>query len=418
MGKNISLLNTTSRVEAPVIKVSIGEYTFGVYQQSSKRKKDDNGFYTSFKITYPNYIQSLQIQKINGQVNQYSLSIKYPITQHDDPNFFEKIFSSVHKTRKIVFTYGDASLPTFIYKNEEAIITDIKTRFNIAQSVIEYSVSAVSSAALCVSGSYTFVNTEPKKPSDEIKKLLYNPTYGLQEIFYGMNNKGLVDQEHLIASDDKKVLLETKTNISVLEYLNYLVSCMVPAGSVDNVKQKTIYILTFVDDTTGKFGGPYFRVTPSTTGINDEGAYEVDIGYPTANIVLDFNIDNNENYSILYDWQESLSDSKYVRRLDNQGKWEDVFAPNISSKNQRYRTRISDTVYWTKITEYPISASLTIKGLLRPAILMTHVRLNVYFYGRKHISSGLYIVTKQVDTVDGSGYRTVLNLTRIQGDTE
>lgn len=417
MAKNVSLLGSTSRLETPIIKVKIGNYTFGVYNKNDNKLTDNKGFYKAVSITYPNYIQSLDIQKINGQVNQYSLSIVYPITEHDDPNFFEKVFSSVSQTRKINFTYGDASLPTFIYKNEEAIITDIKTNFDISSSKISYTVSAVSSAALATSGTYTFINNKPKKPSDEIKKLLYNSNYGLQSIFYGMNNKALVEQEGLIASDDQVVQLDTKTNTSALEYLSYLVSCMIPSGSTKSVKQKSIYILSFVDDLTGKFGGPYFKITKSTTGINDDGAYEIDIGYPTANIVTSFNIDNNENYSILYDWQESLSNEKYVRRINNDGKWEDVYAPNISSRNNEYRTKTSDSVWWTKITQYPISANITIKGLLRPAILMTYVRLNVYFFGNKHLSSGLYIVTKQTDRVDSSGYRTQLSLTRIQGDS-
>lgn len=48
---------------------------------------------------------------------------------------------------------------------------------------------------------------------------------------------------------------------------------------------------------------------------------------------------------------------------------------------------------------------------------MTYLRLNVIFPGgHKHISSGLYIVTKQTDTIDGNGYRTQLSLTRISGD--
>ena len=62
------------------------------------------------------------------------------------------------------------SLPTFVYKNEEAIITNIQTRFNIEKSVISYIVSAVSSASLLSSGSYTFINPTNVKPSDEIKK--------------------------------------------------------------------------------------------------------------------------------------------------------------------------------------------------------------------------------------------------------
>jgi hypothetical protein len=70
------------------------------------------------------------------------------------------------------------------------------------------------------------------------------------------------------------------------------------------------------------------------------------------------------------------------------------------------------------MTKYPIKASITIQGLLRPAMLMSYVRLNVIFPGgNKHISSGLYLVTEQKDRIDGSvGYKTTLQLTKISGD--
>ena len=419
MAKNISLLGNLNRIETPFIKVTIGNYTFGVYQRTQSKLKDEKGFYLATRILYPNYVQSLDITKINGQVNTYSLSLIYPIRPGDDPNFFEKVFSSVSQTRRIVFSYGDVSLPTFIYKNEEAIITDIRSSFDIQNSKIKYTVSAVSSAALANSGCYTFVNSIPKKPSEEIKNLLYNPTYGLQDLFYGMNNKGLVELEGLIPGDDKVVQLESKTNISALEYLIYLVSCMVPAASNEySVKQKDIYILTIIDDTTGKFGGPYFKIVKTSKNVDNSDAYEIDIGFPTANIVTDFQIDNQENYSIFYDWQKQLTQQDYVNRLNDKGEWEEVFAPVISSKNDEYLTRISDKTWWTKITEYPISAQITLKGLLRPAILMTHVRLKVYFFGEKHISSGLYIVTQQRDSISERGYYTTLSLTRIGGDDD
>ena len=63
--------------------------------------------------------------------------LRYPITQDNDPNFFEKVFSSVSKTRKIIFSYGDLSAPTFLYKNEEAIILDIKNNFDINSAVLQ-----------------------------------------------------------------------------------------------------------------------------------------------------------------------------------------------------------------------------------------------------------------------------------------
>jgi hypothetical protein len=69
------------------------------------------------------------------------------------------------------------------------------------------------------------------------------------------------------------------------------------------------------------------------------------------------------------------------------------------------------------MTKYPIGASITVQGLLRPAILMSYIRLNViYPGGRKHVSSGLYLITKQRDIIDSTGYRTTLSLVKIAGD--
>lgn len=78
-----------------------------------------------------------------------------------------------------------------------------------------------------------------------------------------------------------------------------------------------------------------------------------------------------------------------------------------------------DITWYTKLTKFPIMATITIQGLLRPATLMTYIRVNVIFPGgHKHITSGLYIVTRQVDTINASGYRTQLSLTKIAGDDE
>lgn len=70
------------------------------------------------------------------------------------------------------------------------------------------------------------------------------------------------------------------------------------------------------------------------------------------------------------------------------------------------------------MTQFPVSATLTIKGLVRPAVLMSYVRVNALFYGQRHVSSGLYVITKQQDTIDSRGYRTVLSLTRVAGDND
>ena len=130
-----------------------------------------------------------------------------------------------------------------------------------------------------------------------------------------------------------------------------------------------------------------------------------------------FSIQNSENYSIYYDYTGKLYPETYKRTLNNKGEWEDVYAPTFVSKNDQHKAIPEDTTWYTKLTKYPIKASITILGLLRPASLMQYLRLNVIFPGgNKHIASGLYIVTGQRDEISANGYQTTLSLTKIGGD--
>lgn len=422
LNTNVSLLSSQARIQVPWVKVTIGDYTFGIFDEKTKTWGNSQAnFYSAFSIQYPQYIDSLEVVKINGQVNKYTLHIKYPITQFDDPNFFEKVFSSVSRTRKIIFTYGDAETPAYIYKNEEAIITQVRQTFNIPGSTINYDISAVSSAALTTDGSITKAASGTKvKPSDEIKKL-FRSNKSLQNTFTGMSAANL---DSLIAGDDMAVVLESKQNISAIDYINYLVGCMIPAGSGTGLS-KDIYAMTIYDDSITSAdkniskNGPYFKVTKVSTVMDQGDAYEIDIGINTSTIVRSFSIDKNENYSMYYEYQNLAHPENYARRLNGDGLWEDTYAPMSMIRPDSYNTNASDVVWWTKATQFPINATIQIQGLLRPATLMQYVRLNVIFPGgNKHLSSGLYIVTRQVDNIGPNGYATTLGLTRIKGDSD
>lgn len=423
--KDISLLSSNVRVSVPFIKVTFGDlnsgYTFGVYDRQNGTVQQANEAYSVSKVTYPNYIQSLEIQKINGQVNTYTLSLSYQINQDNDPNFFEKIFSTISDTRKIVFSYGDLSVPTYLYKDEEAIVTEITSSFAISSARVDYTVKAISACDLLNASSFTFP-AQFDQPSNIIMNLLKNKKYGIQDIFYGMRDVGLVETNGLIARDDKPVKITMKTNISILDYLTYLVSCMTPRSDTgNNLSKNGMYVLNVIDDVSGIYKGPYFTVKKLSTQVDNTNpleTYTVDIGYPSSNIVTSFQIDDNENWSIYYNYANKIATEQYNYRINNKGKLEPVYAPSISSNNSMYRTTEADRSWWTSVTEYPISATLTLKGLLRPALLMNYLKLNVYYFGKKHISSGLYTITKQVDRIDFNGFQTTLSLLRIGADKD
>ena len=410
------LLGEKIRVQVPFIKAQIGDYVFGIFQASSSTQRDFQGIYKIQNIQYPNYIQSLQVQKINGQVNTYTLTLKYAITQFNDPNFFDKVFSSVSITRKIIFSYGDLNAPAFVYRNEEAIITDVKNQVDINGASLTYIVTAVSSSNLSKVGSFNFRGYDSAKPSAIINDILKNNAkYGLLDLFTGMRDLDLVKQQQLIDNRDIYVPLEAKKNISVLEYIQYLVNSM--KSSVNN---KDIYVLKVVDEVNDIFKGPYFKVINTTTAKSSIDCYSLDIGfdYKNNNAVTSFTIDNQEAYAIFYNWTKKLSTNEYVQRIDDNGTLSSVYAPIISSKNDQGITHPQDENWWKNVTQYPISATLQIRGLLRPAILMSNIDIGCFFYGKLFAGgTGKWIITQQTDTIELDGFFTTLKLVRV-GNSE
>ena len=149
-------------------------------------------------------------------MNTYTLSLTYPINETSDPNFMEKVFSSVAKTRKITFTYGDASAPMFLYKEESAFISTIVPSFNIQSSVINYTIQAIGSGFELSSSKYSFSARNNVKASDILIELLYSDYRDLLDVFTGMRNKDLVLSKGLIPRDDKPINLQKKCNIAIL----------------------------------------------------------------------------------------------------------------------------------------------------------------------------------------------------------
>ena len=411
--KSASLLTYPTNVETPFIILKVGDFTFGTYNAITKG--------STLRITYPNFIKGMEVVKINGQLNQYTIQLVYQIQQNDDPNLLDKVFSSAGYGATVKISYGDYSSPNLIYKEEEAIITKLTSNIDFSASRITYTLNCTSSALGLMASSYSFDETFAK-PSDIIKNVLFNGKYGLNTVFTGMKTRSQVEMKGWIASNDKTVRIEPQENIDPLSYINYLVTCMVCESNSDNaVLLDSSYYLTLVDDAFNEEGGPHFTVKQiysNSKTIHNQDVYEVDVGYPSDAMVMSFNIRDDNSWSLLYNYNESLQRQEYVYNIDADGNVIQEYSPAFSTSGKQYITTPSQKTWWTQVTSFPISATLVIKGLVRPAMLMSYVKVNSFFYGHRHISSGIYFVTKQVDRVNGSGYRTELSLTRFAGDED
>lgn len=413
MASKANLTSVQTLVESPFIIVNIGGITFGSYSAQ--------GYGAGVKVTYPNYMKSMSVQKINGTVNTYTIVFSYQVRPGEDPNRLDKIFSRATKDRQIALMYGDWNAPNYIYKEESAIITNIRTNLNMSSSCIEYTLSCTSDAVGLTSVKYNFP-ARIAKPSDVLRQLLQNSSYGLKDVFTGMRNSQKIISNNLIASNDKKVQLKAM-NTTPLSYMNYLVDSMIDEKNTSTGIQKNgTYMLTIHDDKSSSLGGTYFKVTQITHKTNSFVAtdtYVLDINYPTDDYVTQFSLNNDQSWAILYDYTESIKQEEYVYTIDTYGNVVSDYSPSLTRDRQTLTNSARKTSWWSKMTQFPVEATVTIKGLTRPSILMTYVYLNVWFAGaQKHISSGLYIITKQVDTIDSTGYKTTLTLLRVGGDTE
>ena len=141
---------------------------------------------------FPNFVTEVDVTKINGSFNTYTIKLVYVIRDGDDPNKVDKILSNAATSRKLIISYGDYNSPTFIYKDEEALIVKVNQSISLESSTITYTITAVSSVKLATEGLYSF-QRRVAKPSLVLRDLLKNSRYGLQDIFYGMRNLSLVD---------------------------------------------------------------------------------------------------------------------------------------------------------------------------------------------------------------------------------
>lgn len=387
-------------VEAPFVEIKIGNNIIGSYDGTFDK--------------YPNYVTGLEVTKTNGSINQYSFQLVHQIRVGEDPNLLDKMFAQ-NQFNKITISYGDTTTGQ-MFKDIHAIITNINMNRDYASARITYSVQATSACTAITSHIMNFPAVVDK-PSNVIRKMLFSSALSqeFKEAFPGMASQTVVDSKGLIPTNDKVLQIEAKTNIDPITYLNYLVSCMSnEANKVGEVLHKSSYYIFYKDDQND---GASFQIQEiqKTNAVTSYATYETTIGYPDRNNTFSFNVTNDKAWAIMYDKNiSSTASQEYVYTIENNGDIQRYYSPSLNSASQQLGER--DRNWWSFMVGFPVSATLTMRGLLRPAFLTNYIKINVVFYGQKHIASGLYAITEQKDTLNGSGFRTTFSLVRIGED--
>lgn len=389
------LLTNNNVIEAPTILLDLNGVIIGGYGNVGD--------------IYPNYIQSLQIQKISGQINRYTINLIYTVRYGEDPNFIDKLLSRTGFTNKIRLLYGDSN-GVSLFRDDEAIITDVTFNESVTNKTLLYTITALSSI-IKATGSNTTYASQTAKPSTLINNLFYSNTEQSQALLNalpGMRSSTLVNSRGLIPTNDATVTTQTRINSSPISQLQYYVDGMY------NDENNSTYILLYMDDTKNEFGGPYIKIneikTYNTETLQDR-YFEVNVGYPDNTLVLNFSLDNGVYFPLIYNYNKKLSVWDYD--IDNMGNILRTSVNPLVTNNDFHKRNVIQSNWWKKVTEYPVTAQLTLKGLVKPVILGSMIKVNVLFYGNEDLASGVYMITGQNDSISGNGYTTTLSLVRV-----
>lgn len=383
-------------VEAPFVEVKIGNIKIGSYRGSIDK--------------YPNYITGLEVTKTNGEINNYTIQIVHQIRIGEDPNLLDKVFAQ-NQFNKITISYGDTDSAQK-FNDINAIITKITMNRDYASARITYNVEAISAGSFITAHTMNFPAVTDK-PSNVIRKLLFSSPISneLKQAFPGMSSKTFVDSKGMIPNNDKVLNIQAKKNIDPISYINYLVSCMSNAKNKGKLNDSS-YFIFYKDDQQNGAQFEIKEIKSSAASNSYNAVYEATVGYPDENNIFTFNVSNDKAWSIMYDKNISATSAQeYVYTIESNGDIKKYYSPNLNSASQQLGERNKN--WWSFMTTFPISATLTMRGLLRPAFLTNYIKINVVFYGQKHITSGLYAITEQKDSLSGSGFRTTFSLIRV-----
>ena len=167
--------------------------------------------------------------------------------------------------------------------------------------------------------------------------------------------------------------------------------------------------------------GPFFTISEVSTKMNKSMfplIYEIDINYPDEkSLAYNFSVDTDFSWPLAYEYAGGFSNYDYG--INNSGKtFSEASNAAIKTTTGTTNSFITDKNWWMNVTEFPIKATLEVKGLTSYVLLLNYIKVNVYYFGNKRDSSGIYIVTGQEDMLSGNGFRTKLELTRVAGDNQ
>lgn len=359
-----------------------------------------------------------------GSANQFSISIAYVPKPNQDPNLIDKALDGVTaKHLPCRLRYGYSGIKGYNLISQEYECEVLGYTVSLRDSIIYYNITGVSYAMTLREKRYNFPAIPNLNPISFIKVLfngisassfvssMIKPVFDLKVSgdFYGDYKIEIADNASSYA---EPMEFNAVQDVTVFQYLDTLL-----LNIQDTDDPNAIYWYS-LSDVRGKKTITIHRTTVQVTSsqYNDfKTLFVFDWGgnhqnNKTNNLVKAFETEFKGELNIAT--SDEIIETRYG--IDSSGNdvqiegLEELVVGDYMKQDNTVTTRT-----WAKSLDWAYNASMELEGIPADIPIGAVIEVNPMFYGQKHHTAGLYMITGAKCNITSGGFSTNLNLFKI-----
>lgn len=373
-----------------------------------------------------NYMLSLEnVKNGSGSANSFTISIVYVPKPGEDADIIDKELSFTD--RKCILQYGYDNGVDKLYTDEyTGQILDYSVE--VRNGMLYYTITGYSGITPVIDNKLSFDAIVPDilegNNSAYVDSGKTRPSQAAQKAIKDTFEKyGIKDYKVYIAEDVKDLpedRIEGASDVTLFQYVDSVLAQArdetQPDLSTVDLADRITYTYV-ISDVEGSQNITIIKQDPKA-----EQSTKIIFNWMDRNdnLVIDFKTEFKG--AILLNRKYSDKNNEEIEKytLDDMG---DPVVVESNVKNESFivgntanKDASKESTTWAKAVQHSYKATLVLQGMPCEIPIGTMIEVIPLIYGRPHHTQGKYMITKVTDTLDNSGFRTTLELVKMNAE--
>lgn len=376
--------------------------------------------------TSANYMLSLEnVKNGSGSANSFTISIAYVPKPGEDADFIDKELS--FSDRKCTLQYGYDNAPDKLY-TDEYVGQILDYSVEIRNGMLYYTITGYSGVVPIIENKLSFdtitvdsgeennsaaSGSDKTRPSQVVKK-------AIEDTFKKYNIKDYTVKIEKDVKDLPEEKIEGVSDVTLFQYVDSVLAQArdetQPDLSTVELSDKIIYTYVINDTATDK------NITIIKQNPKAKQSIKIVFNWMDRNdsLVIDFKTEFKGAILLNRDYANKNGEEIQKYTLDDKGDpvvvKSNVNEESYTSGNTADKDAARESTTWARAVQHSYKATLVLQGMPCEIPIGTMIEVIPLIYGKPHHTQGTYMVTKTTDSLDTGGFRTTLELVKMNAE--